>query len=478
MCKSGDTRTVTARRLRSSVFDGLVGKLLRFGREEAGNMSLLTIFGSMSLVALGGVGIDLMYAEMKRTKVQATLDRAVLAAADLDQTLDPEGVMRDYFDKMLMPEALTSVSVTGGLNYRKVTGTAHVDMPSNFTSMLGVEGLKADGTATAEEHIKNVEVSLVLDISGSMGENNRLVNMKSAANTFIDTLLTSDNAANTSISLVPYSEHVNAGPSLTSALNVNWQHSYSHCIEFDSADYDSTGLNMTKQYAQMQHFQWNYFGGNDLTDTICPRYYYERIQPLSKDAAKLKNQVNALQPRAGTQIFMGMKWGAALLNPSSQPLTVASINAGLSDPSFSNRPAALTDANTLKTIVLMTDGQNSDTYRLANWAYDSANDRAHWASYNLWYYLQRNVAQRNWPAFYWQKYDGSGGDYLLDNICEAAKNDGIVVWTVGFETTEHGKSVMRDCASSPSHYFEVQGTEIEDAFSSIARSINQLRLTQ
>ena len=39
-------------------------------------------------------------------------------------------------------------------------------------------------------------------------------------------------------------------------------------------------------------------------------------------------------------------------------------------------------------------------------------------------------------------------------------------------------NVMRDCASSPSHFFRVEGVEIEDAFEAIARQINQLRLTQ
>ena len=37
---------------------------------------------------------------------------------------------------------------------------------------------------------------------------------------------------------------------------------------------------------------------------------------------------------------------------------------------------------------------------------------------------------------------------------------------------------MSNCASSPSHYFQVEGVEIKDAFEAIARQINQLRLTQ
>ena len=67
---------------------------------------------------------------------------------------------------------------------------------------------------------------------------------------------------------------------------------------------------------------------------------------------------------------------------------------------------------------------------------------------------------------------------MLGNICDAAKDQGIVVWSIGFEVTNHSAGVMEDCASSASHFFRVEGVEISDAFESIAKQINQLRLTQ
>lgn len=66
----------------------------------------------------------------------------------------------------------------------------------------------------------------------------------------------------------------------------------------------------------------------------------------------------------------------------------------------------------------------------------------------------------------------------MQNVCTAAKNQGIVIWAIGFEVTTDGDSQLRDCASSPSHFFDVEGAEITSAFQSIARQINQLKLTQ
>ena len=70
------------------------------------------------------------------------------------------------------------------------------------------------------------------------------------------------------------------------------------------------------------------------------------------------------------------------------------------------------------------------------------------------------------------------GDSLLNSICTAAKHQGVLIWSIGFEVTDHGAAVMRNCASSPSHFFRVEGVEISEAFKAIARQINQLRLTQ
>ena len=64
----------------------------------------------------------------------------------------------------------------------------------------------------------------------------------------------------------------------------------------------------------------------------------------------------------------------------------------------------------------------------------------------------------------------------LDDICDAAKDTGITVFSVGFEVTSSSATVMRNCASSPAHYFDVEGLDLTDAFAAIAREISKLRL--
>ena len=74
------------------------------------------------------------------------------------------------------------------------------------------------------------------------------------------------------------------------------------------------------------------------------------------------------------------------------------------------------------------------------------------------------------------------GDSTKDSrtlaVCDAAKEKGIVVFTIGFEAPWRGQQVLQQCASSASHYYDVDGLEISDAFASIASAIRQLRLTE
>lgn len=454
-------------------------RTVRFARDEDGALSIFSLFMFFMILMAGGVGVDLMMNEMKRTKLQHTLDRAVLAAADLDQTLNPTQVVNDYFAKSGLGDELQDVQVQTGLNFKEVTATAESVTDTIFMNLLGVDSLVAPAEGTAEERIGNVEISMVLDISGSMGWNNKISYLRNAGQTFVDTVIKPETEDLISVSVVPYTAHVNAGPLIYNKLTVNHKHNYSHCLEFNDAEFNNTVLNTTRTWNQMQHIEWsNSSPISYLRNPSCPSRSYERITSLSQDGNALKSQISQLQARANTSIHLGMKWGASMLDPSYRTIVNQLISEGHVDLEFSGRPADYDDPETLKTIILMTDGENVQTRRLENWAYNSSNEYYHWSRYPVWYYLNNYVRSSYHYQFYKTKYTPSQGDTFLDQTCDAAKANGVVVWSIGFETGSHGSSVMRNCASSPAHFFEVEGTEIVDAFQSIARQINQLRLTQ
>ncbi len=459
-------------------------KIAQFAAEEDGVMVVFSMFVILMILMVGGIGVDTMRFEMERTRLQNTLDRAVLAAADLDQTQAPQAVVQDYFAKAGITDVVPTVTPLSGIGYKTVSASATRQMDTQFMRMSGVDTMTIPGGATAEERVPNVEISLVLDVSGSMKDNSRLVNMRAAAKEFIDATIKADTINRVSINIVPYSEHVNAGAKIFDELNVNQVHNYSHCIEFDDADFANPAISKTKLHQQMQHFQWNTYSvesgstQNTRHDTVCPKNSYESITAMSQNASALKANIDALKPRAGTAIYLGVKWGAYLLDPSFRDINVVLKNSGLSDPVFANRPADYTDSKTLKTIVVMSDGENSSSSRIATNYYNSTSEYAHWDQYNFNYYLATYVNSSQRSSWYWQKYNKAKGNTLMQSACTAAKNKGMVIWAIGFEVTTDGDTQLRNCASSPSHFFDVDGIEITSAFQSIARQINQLKLTQ
>lgn len=447
-----------------------------FAGSESGAMLPLIVFFLLITLVLGGMGVDFMRHEMARAKLQTVLDRAVLAAANTRNDLDPKAVVEDYFAKADMTEYLGPVSVQSGSGYRVVSAKASNHMKTQFLGTIGFSTLDINVSGTAEESIGDAEVSLVLDISGSMRNNSRISNMRDAAKDFIDTVITEDQTGTVSVSIVPYTSQVNAGPEIMSRLNVLTLHGYSNCIEFDSDAFSTTEINTTDFHQQFAHFSSG-SGSTQyrISDPGCPDNDYERITPFSQNASALKTQIGKMQPRQNTSIHLGMKWAAGLLDPAFQPVISDMVDDGLIDPAFDGRPQNW-GAGALKAIVLMTDGENVATTRLKNQVYETPDMRYFWSRNRLGY-VEGDMSSSLRSYFSERAYSASQGDTYLQQVCAAAKQKGIIVYTIGFEVSNNGAGEMEDCASSPAHFYRVEGIEISEAFESIARQLNALHLT-
>ena len=187
------------------------------------------------------------------------------------------------------------------------------------------------------------------------------------------------------------------------------------------------------------------------------------IQYYSSNAQHLVDFIGDLRMHDGTGTHYGMKYGLALLDPNNRDEVSHLISAGIVDARFEGRPIDWHDPETEKFVVLMTDGQTTDQYR-------PTDPRAA---------INGDVALKD---------QGSSSHTTLSpkstNVghlmqqCEIARQKGVTVFTVAFETNEAAANDMRACASSESHFFHVQGDDIFQAFDTIARQINNLRLIQ
>lgn len=465
----------TAHRAAHRAARAMRGQAGRFARAEDGVMLAFVMFIILTMMVVAGVGVDLMRTEMVRTKMQQTIDRAALAAAHRDNLLDPKSVVKDYFAKAKLSAYLKDddIKVAGTPGNRSVEVRANANVKTQFLGTLGFDTLPVPAAGRAEEQMGDAEVSLVLDISGSMGKNNKMTRLHTAAIEFIDTVITKETQDKVSLSIVPYTGDVNAGSEIFSRLNIRQLHDYSYCVQFEDAHFDTTAIDPGVAYKHGQHFAHN---DSNISYTSCPRRNKkEEILPFSQHRGNLVSQVSGLQGRERTAIHLGMKWGVGLLDPAFRPVVNDMVAKNEIDGAFKDRPTDF-GGNSVKTVVLMTDGENVDISRLKDFAYDTPDMRYHWARYALegfGYRIDNSIESE----FMYTHYTQSRGDTLLNNVCTAAKKNGIIVWTIGFEVSNHSAEVMEKCASSPSHFYRVDGIQISEAFASIARQLQQLRLT-
>ncbi|MEC7760292.1 MAG: pilus assembly protein TadG-related protein [Pseudomonadota bacterium] len=573
-----------------------------FARDEDGSFIIFGLAVFMLMCLAGGIAVDTMRYETHRVHVQGTLDRAVLAAASLDQDLDPEEVVLDYFTKAGLGHIVEADDITvnenqtGGevasnvaVTTRRVEATVNARVPTTFLRLAHMYDLGIASTGGAEEALSLSEISLVLDVSGSMGNASysgysKIYELRRAAKRFVNVMLCNPADADEtqdctltegdiSINIVPYAEQVLLPANLLARYNHTSEHTESRCITFYNDEFDtiavptfpldtfvangrplpvlfgepiqltayfdpSSGTNSTPNPSAYSPCYNDYSGStND---------YWREIYPFGFSAAALRDEIDDLGASGNTSIDLGMKWGAALLDPSAQPAISDLIASNEVNAAFEGRPFSYAQRGTEKVIVLMTDGENtsqdylrkghhsgpSGVYKANSsndWSvYDAPNDRYYWVNGGQWLdhaygdgEYEECESVRVYYGYWWWQYnlveecemvnEGNGATQLtfpqlwlqktanwydqwnflpdahsyfsysqknnnLAEICTAAKDAGMVVFTIGFEVSGSQHDIMRNCASAPAYYFDVDGLDISAAFAAIAREISKLRL--
>ncbi len=343
---------------------------------EDGSITILSLFFFIMMLTICGIAVDYMRLEALRVKLQSTADRAALAATKLDQSLDPESVVRDYFARDGLVEYVKAVRVhrdTG--TDRALSVDAELEAKTFFMHLAGVEDVTVRARATAVEQRSNLEISLVLDVSSSMtlfsgSIRTKIQNLRIAAQEFIDAIYGQqgqgpDSKFLTTVSIVPYSNNVNIGPTLANYYNLQRHHPYSLCPTLTETSYSTTRVDPDQPLGITSHMQLVYssrYTDEPISTPECPTNPMTRnqIDPLVTDPERAKSAIRSLSGFGGTAIDLGMKWGVALLDPLTRTVTAGLVSNGHLPGRVATRPYDYSeDINNLKIIVLMTDGENT-----------------------------------------------------------------------------------------------------------------------
>ncbi|HRY05520.1 MAG TPA: pilus assembly protein TadG-related protein [Hyphomicrobiaceae bacterium] len=402
-----------------------------FRDDERGGVAIIFALSVIVITMFAGLAIDYSRINHEHNRAVMAADAAALAAgkALLDGRLTDADVIeraRSYFDQnMKVAEHFGTVrgfDVKIDRTNSGVTVSATVEVPMTLGRLAGINNVVFPITAATAFKQQDIELSMALDVTGSMGGSGKLDALKSAANDLFDILLPDGGTPNmVRIALAPYSSGVNAGryaPTVTGRASPPGNCTYERERINDVSDSAPANGSYLKAVGSP-----GIYGGAYCPDT-------SRIVPLTNDKSLLHSEVQSYEANGSTAGHLGTQWGWYLISPNW-----AGVFSGR------NAPTAYNDKKTIKAMILMTDGEFN------------------------------TVAGRG-------DYAGKSSKIAV-SYCKAMRAQGIKVYTVGFQLEEaSARQTLKDCASEPQNFFEAtSGSQLRDAFKAIAEQINNLRLT-
>ncbi len=215
---------MTMFRQTGGINQAFVRLLTRFVVARQGNVAMIFAIVMPVLILLTVGGVDIHRASAVRANLQDSLDAATLAAArspfvtDADLTRVGLAALRANlaaYPQISLREDLTTFTLTED---SVVVAAATVDVDALVANIiLPPYGQILDDTlpvranSEVDRSSKNIEVSLVLDITGSMA-GQRIIDLKAAAKDLVDIVVQDvQTPFYTRVAVVPYSMGVNAG---------------------------------------------------------------------------------------------------------------------------------------------------------------------------------------------------------------------------------------------------------------------------
>jgi len=183
-----------------------------FGRSESGNVAMMWALMGAVLIGLVGLAVDFTRAQTMRAQLQNAVDGAALAAArgDTMSEAERESAARAYFDSEMGEHASTATVTVADLGGNQVRVAASMPMRLGLARIVTNRDWVLDVNSDAERSGNNIEVALVLDVTGSMA-GQRIIDLRSAATDLVDTVVRDQQTPYYSkVALIPYSMGVNA----------------------------------------------------------------------------------------------------------------------------------------------------------------------------------------------------------------------------------------------------------------------------
>lgn len=408
---------------------GIADAARDFSRCRSGSVAISFALVAIVLLAVAGIAIDTARAYRAANSLAGAVDAAALAAVKAMQEdgLD-DAALRDIARDVIELNARSrgaDVTVQNlDLVSNRTTGALRVQVaatvPTTMAQIINVETIELSRSASVVYNPRDVELSLMLDVTGSMcNPCTKIDDLKLAAKDLVGIMLAPDrpSAISTRIALVPFSGAVNVGAMAAAVTNGTAPNS---CVV------ERAGSQAFTNASPLSH---PLVGQTDAqrASKKCPS---AEVLPLTDDKTALEARIDSFSTNGFTAGHLGTAWAWYMISPEWASLLPAE-----------SQPAAHDTQERIKAVILMTDGEFNTQYAAGNG--NSANQ--------------------------------------AKQLCEKMKADGVVVYTVGFLLSQaNAIQTLEDCSTDKTthHFLAENGEELRSTFRTIARRLTKIALTQ
>jgi Flp pilus assembly protein TadG len=471
-------------------------------------MAIVVGMATVPMMLIMGAAVDFENASNTHTELQSSVDSAALYAASLSDTTNAAltDKSKPYFNANFNATGASGSGSSATYNVTSVgdsiTATASIPVNNAFMKLAGLPTTTVSATSVVKKAGINLEVSLVLDNTGSMGwingqtGNTAIFDLKAAATKFIDQVVP-DTQGNyyTKVAAVPYNVGVNLGsaaaadiardpvtvgadmapgyqnyyfmpmaPVLEKKKNGVWQNNCVHdanhncyatgtitnCVTERTGAQAYTDASALTYPLGRQYVVGGASAGNGCTVTP--------MRPLSTNKTDLKNTIAAMSAANNTVGQVGIQWGWYTLSPNIGLFSGESVPAG-----YDKLTAASYTERVKKIMILMTDGEYNSAY-----ADGVMSGQLNYVGYNTSNVI--NKAPDNGDPFTQSKA-----------ICSAIKASGVELYVITFQldkTKPQRVDLTTSCATDSKHLIDADGTSLDAAFSKIANQLQEMRIAQ
>ena len=412
-----------------------------FAHRADGSVGMILALCAVPFCMVVACSIDIGRAMHANQKLHDSIDSATLAAAKMIK----EGKAEDdeikaaalaLFKTNVNNSANAAVFSDGDLKVdidranSKVELTLPAYIPTTFAKVGGIDKIDLPQKSTAVFALKDIEVGLALDVTGSMGQSPskggppKIDTLKSAFAKFATLMLPDKPLPGQKIrlGLAPYSAAANLGSYADAASN---KRSKDGCVterDTGAAYSDNSGLFFVAADGTKDIDSTEGYGGY-----VCPK---AKLVPLSKDRKTLISEVNDYQTGGWTGGHFGVQWAWNVVSPDW-----SGVWGGTSAPDSYSK---IGDKKLIKAVILMTDGVFNTAFH---------NDTS---------------------------------EYQALQLCKNMKDKGIQVFAIAFDAPPGAQTTLKACATTGPDYYADAGNaeELDKAFALFAQKINALRLAQ